>query len=54
MSTSQIISIGAAVLAITGATLLAILGDITWAIALPIDLAGFGVLGIHPNLPTVQ
>lgn len=54
MSNSQYLSIGAAALALIGATLLAVTGQISWATAIPVDLAALGILGIHPNLPSQQ
>ena len=52
MSTSQIVSIAAASLAVLGSLVAVLEGWMTWGEAVPTILAGLGVLGIHPNLPT--
>jgi hypothetical protein len=54
MSTSQWVSIVAAVLAGIGAIATVLMGWATWGAEMPIILAALAVLGIHPNLPTIQ
>jgi hypothetical protein len=52
MSTSQWVSIVAAVLSGIGALASVWMGYATWGAELPTILAVLAVLGIHPNLPT--
>jgi len=54
MSTSQIISLGAAGLLLAGSVLSALFGIESWGTAMVGITAAVGVLGIHPNLPTIS
>lgn len=52
MSTTQWVSLAAAVLAGVGGLVSVLWGYATWGQELPTLLAVAAVLGIHPNLPT--
>ena len=52
MNYKEIISLGGAILAVLSALYLGFTGAIGWDLALPIMLAGLGVLGIHPAINT--
>ncbi len=48
----EFISLGSAVLTVAAALYLGLSGAIQWDVALPIMLAGLGILGIHPTFNT--
>ena len=52
MNWKEYMSLGGGVLTVIAALYLGVSGQLGWNVALPLLLAGLGVLGIHPAINT--